>query len=138
MTIVVVDTSALLRLYVPDGPLPPGLEEAIDDAWRGDGVLMMPELALAEAAQVLWKKEQLGALTPSEAREVLDAILDLPIEFLGHRELLTDAAVVARDHRLTVYDALFLSAALRRGADLITADDRLHRVFQNVSDSTPD
>ena len=85
MTVAVIDTSALIRLYVPDGPLPARLEEVIEDAWRGDGALMMPELALAEAAQVLWKKEQRGLLTTEEVEEILDAILDLPIESLGHR-----------------------------------------------------
>jgi predicted nucleic acid-binding protein len=133
MTVAVVDTSALIRLYVPDGPLPPGLEDAIEDAWQGDGVLMMPELALAEAAQVLWKKEQRGAMTPAEVGEVLEAILDLPIETLGHRDLLADAMSLAREHSLTVHDALFLAAALRHGASLITADQKLRRAFERLT-----
>ncbi len=133
MTVAVVDTSALIRLYVPDGPVPEGLEDAIEDAWRGDGVLMMPELALAEAAQVLWKKEQQGAMTGAEVGEVLEAILDLPIETPGHRDLIADATALAREHSLTVYDALFMAAAVRRGASLITADEDLRRAFGKLT-----
>jgi predicted nucleic acid-binding protein len=133
MTVAVVDTSALIRLYVPDGSLPPGLEDAIEDAWRGDGVLLMPELALAEAAQVLWKKEQRGAMTAAEVGEVLEAILDLPIESLGHRDLISEAVALAREHSLSVYDALFLAAAVRRGAILLTADQDLRRAFERIA-----
>jgi predicted nucleic acid-binding protein len=132
MTVAVLDTSALIRLYVPDGPLPTGLEEAIEDAWRGDGALMMPELALAEAAQVLWKKEQRGLLTTEEVEEILDAILDLPIESLGHRDLIAEALALAREHSLTAYDALFLAVAAQRKADLITADAALRKAFEKL------
>ena len=136
MTVAVIDTSALIRLYVPDGPLPPGLEEAIDDAWKGDGALLVPELALTEAAQVLWKKEQQGYLTMDEVDEILDAILDLPIESIGHRDLLVDALALARECGLTVYDALFLALAVARKAALITADMALKKAFEDLG-ATP-
>jgi hypothetical protein len=51
---------------------------------------------------VLWKKEQRGLLTTDEVGEILDAILDLPIEFLGHRDLLAGAMAMAREFSLTV------------------------------------
>lgn len=132
MTVTVIDTSALIRLYVPDGPVPDGLEAAIDDAWKGDGALLVPELALAEAAQVLWKKEQQGYLSAEEVETILEAILDLPFEALGHRGLLIDAVALARQNTLTVYDALFLATALSRKATLITADAALHRAFEGL------
>ena len=48
MRAVVVDTSALIRLYVPDGPIPEGLEAAMGAAWRGEALLIAPDLLLAE------------------------------------------------------------------------------------------
>ena len=62
MKIVIVDTSALIRLYVPDGPIPDGLEEYLAAAWRAEITLMIPEIALAEFVRILWKKEQAGYL----------------------------------------------------------------------------
>ncbi len=137
MTMAVIDTSALIRLYVPDGPIPAGLEQSIEAAWQGDGILLMPELALAEAAQVLWKKEQQGLLTTTEVANIINALLDLPIEPIGHRELLIDALAYSRTYSLTVYDSLFLVAAMRRKADLITADAALHAAFEKLMGTTP-
>ncbi|MFO8071181.1 MAG: type II toxin-antitoxin system VapC family toxin [Polyangia bacterium] len=133
MSVAVVDTSALVRLYVPDGPLPRDLEAAVESAWRGDGVLMAPELVFVEAAQVLLKKETRGVLTRKETSLIMDAILDLPLEALGHRDLLPGAISLSRDHSLNAYDALFLSAAVNRGASLITADARLRAAFDRLS-----
>ena len=81
---------------------------------------------------MLSKKEKRGALTAEEAREILDAILALPLETLGHRELVAHALALSRECSLTVYDALFLSAAVRRKADLITADALLREAFDQL------
>ena len=83
MKIVVVDTSALIRLYVPDGPIPDNLESHISSALSAETTLIIPELALAEFSQVLWKKEQAGYLTASEVDEIMAAFLDLPLEVFG-------------------------------------------------------
>ncbi len=130
MKIVVVDTSALIRLYIPDGPIPDGLEEYIASAWRAETTLIAPELALAEFAQVLWKKEQAGYIKASELDEIVSAFLELPLEIMGHYNILTDALFLARHYGLTVYDSLFLALARRKKAELVTADQRLKKVFE--------
>lgn len=132
MKVAVADTSALIRLYVPDGPLPDGFEAAVDAAGRGDLILLVPEIALAEAAQVLRKKEQAGRLTRVEAEEVLGHLLGLPFEAEGHRNHLHRAMTLARTHRLTVYDALFLAVAVARHATLHTGDADLRRAARKL------
>ena len=126
---IVLDTSAIIRLYVPDGVVPEGLADDLDSAASGDVALLVPELALAEVGQVLKKKEQAGFLTPAESDEILDAILGLPLDIVGHRDILRTAVDVARDRGLTVYDALFLALALDRKAELVSADARLMAAF---------
>jgi len=137
MKIVVVDTSALIRLYVPDGPIPDGLEEHLDAAWRGEIILMIPELALAEFVQVLWKKEQAGYLESSEVDEIVEALLELPVEIIGYHGILMDALSLARRYGLTVYDSLFLSLAMKRKAQLITADEHLKSAFEDSRGTVP-
>lgn len=132
MRIVVLDTSALIRFYVPDGELPEGLEKSIESAWRSESILMAPELIFAEAAQVLWKKEKAGFIQAADADEILSSIMELPIERAGHYDLMPGALTLARQHNLTVYDALFLFLASSRGAELITCDSKLARVFKNL------
>ncbi len=129
----VLDTSALIRLYVPDGPVPEGVQEALEKAWAGDAALLVPELALAEAAQVLLKKERAGSLSPEEAEGILAEILVLPLEVVGHANLVGSAASLARRLELTVYDGLFLALSLEKGASLLTADEELATAFQRVS-----
>ena len=125
MKVSVLDTSALVRLYLPDGPVPEGTEAALEGAWRGDEVLLIPELALAEVAQVLLKKERAGLLSAEEAKGVLEEILTLPLHVVGQADLMLSAASLARRLNLTIYDALFLALALKRGAPLLTGDQEM-------------
>jgi len=131
MTLYVLDTSALVRLFVPDGPLPDGLESALDEAWRAEANLYVPELALAEMGQVLRKKEAAGYLGRDEVEEILDAVLDLPLHAIAHRELLAAALELARQRRATVYDALFVVLAASRDGVLITADEEQRRIVDH-------
>ncbi len=124
---VVLDTSALLRLFIPDGPIPEGLNRALREAERGEGALLAPELILPEAAQVLRRKNQEGLLTGEEMEELLDCILSLPIKLFGHRALIRRAAALAREVNLTVYDALFLALSEAASGRLITADKSLRQ-----------
>lgn len=137
MNVSVVDTSTLVRFYVPDGPLPEGAEAALEEAWNGDGVLLAPELALAEAAQVLLKKERAKLLSAEEAEGILGEILTLPLKMVGHADLLPTAASLARQLGLTVYDALFLALALDRSAPLLTGDRKLAEALALAGKGAP-
>ena len=121
----VLDTSALIRFYIPDGPMPDDLESAVKQAWQGDALLIIPELALAELGQVLLKKERAGLISVEDADTIRRSILSIPLEIHGHRDILEDAVDVARKSGLTVYDAMFLALSRKHHAPLITADDRL-------------
>jgi predicted nucleic acid-binding protein len=97
----VIDTSALLRLFLADGPLPPALERAFAQGCKGEALLLVPDLCLLECASVLRK-------------QVLRTVPAM--------ELVIDAYELALIHALSVYDATYLALALRHGAGLITAD----------------
>jgi len=128
----VIDTSALLRLFIPDGALPDGLTAAVAGAERGDDVLLAPELVLAEAGQVLHKKRLAGVLTRGELAEIAAGIQSLPIRLSTHRGRLEDACELAHDLGLTVYDALFLDLARTHTARLITADESLAQAARQL------
>ena len=136
MNIAVVDTSAVMRLYIPDGPLPKGLERFFRLAERGDASIVAPDLLLAEAGQVLHKKRRLGLLTGEEARALLEAILLLPIETMSHRRFVERASELAESGGTTVYDSLFLAVAENYDAVLFTADTKLARKAQELGVDT--
>ena len=128
----VLDTSALIRYYIPDGPMPDGLEKIIDQGWRGDVLLYVPELALVESAQVLLKKEHAGFLTKDESDEIIRNIISIPMEVMRHRDILELSLLLARNHGLTVYDAMFLALSKKHNAQLVTADKKLHNVAVKI------
>ncbi len=121
----VIDTSALIRLFVPDGPLHPEIEMAFNRAASGADVVLAPQFLLAESGNVLLRKRRRGELSASELNELLQAITSLPIRLCEHGPLLLPAVTLAQTHSLTVYDALYLAAAEQHGARLISSDAAL-------------
>jgi predicted nucleic acid-binding protein len=128
----VLDTSALLRLYLADGPLPPSLEPAMERGCRGDALLLVPDLCLLECASVLLKQVQRTLLTPEESRALLADLLQLPLRPTASADLVSASLEQAMALSLSVYDACYLALALRHGAPLITADEQLAQAARSL------
>lgn len=124
----VVDTSALIRLFVPDGPLPDGFENFLRGVERGLNSAIAPELLMAESANVLNKKRKNNELTPAESDQLLASTIDLPIRLFSHRPLLPRAFELATEFNLSVYDTLYLTLAEEHGAVVFTADLSLQKI----------
>lgn len=123
----VVDTSALIRLFVPDGPLPDGFDKFLRGVQHGLNLAIAPELLLAETANVVNKKRKSGELSDPESDQLLSDLLALPIRLFPHRPVLLRAYELAGEHKLTVYDTLYLALAEDHGAVLFSADQKLQK-----------
>jgi predicted nucleic acid-binding protein len=121
----VLDTSALIRIYIPDGPVPEQLVKALRSAERGEDAILAPDLLLAECGQVLHRKRLAHLLSDEEVDTLIGHILSLPLRIVPHSEILALASTIALRENLTVYDALFLALAEKHSAKLITADTKL-------------
>lgn len=121
----VVDTSALIRLFVPNGPLPDGFEEFLRGVERGLNTAIAPELLLAEAANVIKKMRKSGEIDDSESDQLLDDLLLVPVRLLSHRPVILRAFDLARQFTLSIYDALYLALAENHGAVIFSADRKL-------------
>ena len=128
----VVDTSALIRLFVPDGPLPNDFEGFLRGVERGLNIAIAPELLMAEAANVINKKQLSGELSESEGDQLLSDILSVPIRLFPHRPILPGAFELARAHNLTVYDTLYLALAEEHGAVIFTGDRKLLSIAERL------
>ncbi len=128
---VVLDTSAIIRLYVPDGPIPEELVETIENAERGETEILSPELLLAEFFQVLLKKENKGFLRSKEVDQICNSFMNLPIHFIAHVPLMTNALKISRQYDITIYDSLFLSLAKKSNSRIITADALMEKVAKD-------
>jgi predicted nucleic acid-binding protein len=123
----VFDSSAVVRLFIPDGPIPEGMEQFLKRVEIGDNIALAPELMLAEIANVLHKKTLRDEISGDECDQILILIQRLPIRLFSHKELVEGAVQLARDHAITVYDALFLELARQQNGKLFTADLKLEK-----------
>lgn len=128
----VIDTSALIRLFIPDGPIHPEVENALNQATGGTAVVFAPQLILVEAANALLCKRRRGELTAQELGELLLAVKSLPIRLCEHETLLLPACALAETYNLSAYDALYLALAEQHGARLLTNDDALDKVAHQI------
>jgi predicted nucleic acid-binding protein len=120
-----IDTSALIRLFIPDGPIPEGLQEFFTGVETGLNMAIAPELIIAEVANVIFKKKTSGELSNEEGEQLLIDILGMPIRFFDHMPLVFRAYQLAEKFQLTVYDALFLSLAVEKSAIVFSADEKI-------------
>jgi predicted nucleic acid-binding protein len=128
--IAVLDTSALIRFYIPDGPMPDGMEAFMADLDRGVATALVPGLIWVEAASVLLKKINRGEIKDSEAIELLRLWRTLPFKEIETSASILEILKLARNESLSSYDATYLYLAIQHHAVLFTADDLLTKAAQ--------
>lgn len=86
------------------------------------------DIAFAEVGNVLWKHIRMGRIGREEAAEranLLRALINSS-EVYSSDDLLLPSLELAIGYGITVYDALFLSLAIRLGTNLVTTDRELY------------
>jgi predicted nucleic acid-binding protein len=128
----VVDSSVAIAWGVPSqaSKRAAGL---LDDALAGSP-LVVPVLWAFEVANsllALWRRRVIQEEQYERARWDL-AHLESIIDEDGPRLALDKISTVAREHSLTVYDAVYLELALRRGLPLATRDSALNKAAKRA------
>lgn len=122
MKLYALDASAWLRLFLADGPMPRGLEEASTQVDAGNASFVAPDLILVEAAHALVRKQQRRALTQGDLAALWRDMRRTPIDLLGAGDHIDQAMNLADASKISVYDALYLAVSEHVGAPLLTAD----------------
>ena len=89
---------------------------------------IVPTLWPAESANLLLVAERRRRITAERCAELLDLLDSLPIETADETSRIRGPVLrLARAHRLTTYDAIYLDLAIDRELPLATRDGDLRR-----------
>lgn len=124
MSVFVIDASVVIKWFVP---------EVHTDAARrwleSSHEYVSPDLLFPEAGNVIWKKVRRGELTVGQGQRLAGDLAGIAVEVIAMRGLLPDAHSLALSTGLTVYDAMYVTLAVRLDTQVITADNRLIRTL---------
>ena len=117
---VVTDASVLVAVLVDSGREGKWAESAV-----AEGSLAAPELALAEASNILRRLEQAGKISRLEANSAHRDLLRLDLELFPFAPFAD--RVWALRNNLTSYDAWYVALAEVLDCPLVTIDRKLSR-----------
>ena len=121
---LVIDTSVAAAWWFQDEVT--AATDAVLERVVSEGAVV-PALFPAEAANVLVHAERRKRIAPALVDRMLGILSGLPIEVEAPSRTPGRALDLARAHGLTVYDAMYLEAAIRRGLPLATLDGDLKK-----------
>jgi len=109
------------------------VSEALLEAFEtGNGYA--PAIWPLEVANALLMAERGGRIPEGGATELLASLaqLEIDVEVVSTIDHLDVELALAREHRLTIYDASYLALAMRLNAPLATLDQRLRAAARNA------
>lgn len=117
---VVLDASAACELVLQRPQ-----SERLDAIVRATDEVLVPELYVAEVANVLWKYVKARELDLERSHRCLEAALNLCDRIVAMPSLIHEALVMSCVTKHPVYDAMYLILARRNGARLLSLDRKL-------------
>ena len=125
----VVDASVVGSWLLPDENHP----EAVTALDRlKDDEAFAPSLLWFELRNLLLANERRRRITPSQTAVALNLVRELPLRFDSQPGSDTTLQL-ARAHKLTVYDAVYLELAVRRHLPLVTFDAALAEAASRIN-----
>ena len=122
MSVFVVDASLVIKWFVPE------IDSEAARRWLdAPHDYIAPDLLFPETGNTVWKKVRRGELSAEEGQRLVTDLSVIAVEAVAMRALLPDAHALALSTGITVYDATYLTLAVRLDTQVVTGDDRLAR-----------
>jgi len=122
VSVFVVDASLVVKWFVPE------VHRVAARKWLdASHDYLAPDLIFPEVGNALWKKVRKGEVSVEEAQSLVSDLAGVGVEAVSMRALVSDAHTLAVRTGITVYDATYLTLAVRLETQVITGDDRLAR-----------
>ncbi|MHB8267534.1 type II toxin-antitoxin system VapC family toxin [Bradyrhizobium sp.] len=119
MRTLVVDASVAVKWLVPED-----MSELAKELSGTKDRLVSPRLIVTEIANALVRKVMQGTIAPEEAKSQFTALPRFLPELVEVEDLIESALENACVLRHPIYDLIYLEAARRLDAQLVTADRR--------------
>lgn len=121
MSTIIIDASVAAKLLFQETD-----SDAAEAAFlTPQAHFLAPEFIRLELANIVWKRLQRAEIDAAAAQAIFDLIPTVPVELLMQEDLLTIGFEIAAKTGCTVYDGLYLAAAVLHNAVVVTADKRL-------------
>ncbi len=120
MTIYVTDASVLIE-YLIQGPYTANAVALFDQA-TPDDKFIVPEFALVECTNVLWKQVRFQKMPNLKAEALLKHFRKMPLSRVPVKSLLGNALRIGLAYELAVYDSVYIALAKRSHYPLLTID----------------
>lgn len=91
-------------------------QKALDDQF------IVPEFALLECTNVLWRQVRFQGMPVETAEALLKHLRKLPLRRVPAKSVLPTALRIGLNHQLAIYDSVYIALALRSSLPLITLD----------------
>lgn len=124
MPLLVVDSSVAVKWFVVE-PYSDQAVSILEDYSKGTTTFLAPDLIYPEFGNIIWKKQQFQGLDVNDGQEIVQAFCTLSLEITPSVDLVNDAYTLAKTHRRTVYDMLYLALSIRENCSFVTADEKL-------------
>jgi predicted nucleic acid-binding protein len=122
VSVFVVDASVVVKWFVPE------VHSVAARKWLdASHDYIAPDLIFPEIGNALWKKVRKGELSPEETQSLVSDLSTVGVETVSMRALISDAHALAVRTGITVYDATYLTLAVRLETQVVTGDDRFAR-----------
>lgn len=115
----VLDASVVVKWIVRE----PGHEEARLVSVRAQDV-SAPSHIVVEVGRALLRHARAGPISHEDVRRALSGVLG-SVRLIGADVLIQDAYQIAATAHVTIYDALYVAAAVRQDCEMVRADARL-------------
>ncbi len=131
MTRIVADSSVLVKWFTGERErLVKNALTLLENLKEGKLKVLTSDLAPHEISNALWKKKKLSL---DKAQLSFEILFKLPIEIIKtDTRILSKAFQIAKEVKITSYDAVFIAIALLYDCPLITANPKHQQKFKKA------
>jgi len=122
----IVDASVVVKWYIPEVNSDKAAAILVSES-----ELWVPDLAISEIGNILWKKYRLKELSKKEILTIGKEVKSCPLRIHSAIELVEATLEIATVFDRTFYDSLYLALAVHLDCEFITADKKLFNSIDN-------